>query len=921
MRITNDIYSDCLHCSYKAYLKISGKNGKKTDFELIQDKISEDYKVSTINYLRNKYESSEIISDLSLNQFGGHVYTKGFNIRERNSKFDVLFDGIIKENKSSSDFIPIIFINKNSPNINDKLNLAFCGFVLGISSGKTPPFGRIIYGSNYSDLRVSLGKLIIRVRLIVERIESFTNSKNPPQLFINKHCQVCEFGVECLEAAKKVDALSLLGGIDSKKIKKLNSKGIFTVNQLSYTFRPRRKSKSNPYRKNPYRPELKALSLRENKVYVYVTPELPNLDTEIFMDVESLPDHDFFYLVGLLINNKGTISEYSFWADCKDHEFSVFLNTLGVIEKYDNCVIYHYGQFEKKYLKRMVNKLHKDRIEAARKVLDRCYNILEIFHSNVYTPTYTNGLKDIAGYLGFEWKSKESSGIQSIVWRMDWEGKKTDNIKNTLIRYNMDDCYALKIVKDFISLISKNEGINGYQGRDIVFHKDMKRESPFKFLTGDFADPVIEKIHKYSLFDYQRQRVFVRTDEFIKESEKARKKKKKSILKPNTTRVISARVCAICNSQDIYPLGAISKRIIDLKITKSCIKRWITKLTSNTYKCRSCSKSFLPKGYIRSHENYAPKGYRKGYTKYGHMIKSWVIYQHIVNNQSFRKIETDLYEYFNLSINKSTLHEFKNYIVRYYRPTYKLLIKKILDSDVLYVDETPLKMKNENGYAWVLTNNREIVSIYQRTREGDFLKDLLSEYKGVLVSDFYAAYDSIDCIHQKCLIHLIRDMNDDLLKNPFNEELTFVTQNFTNLLQRIVKTIDKFGLKKERLIKYNTDVEGLFTSVAKHEFKTEIGIYYQDRFWRNRKSLFEFIKHDNVSWNNNNAEKAIKLLATHTNRKILLFSEDRMCEYLQISSIYQTCVYNKISFLKFLLSKEKDLDRFIKGIYKLNKPR
>jgi hypothetical protein len=33
-----------------------------------------------------------------------------------------------------------------------------------------------------------------------------------------------------------------------------------------------------------------------------------------------------------------------------------------------------------------------------------------------------------------------------------------------------------------------------------------------------------------------------------------------------------------------------------------------------------------------------------------------------------------------------------------------------------------------------------------------------------------------------------------------------------------------------------------------------------------------------------------------------------MDEYLKIMSIYQTCKYKGISFLKFLLSKEKDID-------------
>ena len=46
------------------------------------------------------------------------------------------------------------------------------------------------------------------------------------------------------------------------------------------------------------------------------------------------------------------------------------------------------------------------------------------------------------------------------------------------------------------------------------------------------------------------------------------------------------------------------------------------------------------------------------------------------------------------------------------------------------------------------------------------LEDLLDGFNGVLVSDFYAAYDLVPCAQQKCLIHLMRDINEDLHRNP-----------------------------------------------------------------------------------------------------------------------------------------------------------
>ena len=84
----------------------------------------------------------------------------------------------------------------------------------------------------------------------------------------------------------------------------------------------------------------------------------------------------------------------------------------------------------------------------------------------------------------------------------------------------------------------------------------------------------------------------------------------------------------------------------------------------------------------------------------------------------------------------------------------------------LHVDETEITLQTGKGYVWVFTNLEEVVFMYRPNREGNFLQDLLKDFRGVLVSDFYSAYDSVACTQQKCLIHLMRDMNQELLNSP-----------------------------------------------------------------------------------------------------------------------------------------------------------
>lgn len=76
-------------------------------------------------------------------------------------------------------------------------------------------------------------------------------------------------------------------------------------------------------------------------------------DVEIFLDIEGVPDQKFYYLIGLLIYVKGEISYYSFWADNLQEEEKVCLQLIEIINLYPEALIYHYGSYEPKAIKKL----------------------------------------------------------------------------------------------------------------------------------------------------------------------------------------------------------------------------------------------------------------------------------------------------------------------------------------------------------------------------------------------------------------------------------------------------------------------------------------------------------------------------------------------------------------------------------------
>ena len=210
----------------------------------------------------------------------------------------------------------------------------------------------------------------------------------------------------------------------------------------------------------------------------------------------------------------------------------------------------------------------------------------------------------------------------------------------------------------------------------------------------------------------------------------------------------------------------------------------------------------------------------------------------------------------------------------------------------------------------MFTTFHEVVYFYAETREGSLVQSALDGFKGVLVSDFYAAYDSIPCAQQKCLLHLMRDLNDAVLDNPYDESMKGIAAAFAELLGGIVKTIDRWGLKSLFLRKHLVDVARFYKRVSKAGPLSATASKWEARLHKDREKLFTFLSHDGVPWNNNNAEHAIKAFARLRRAIEGLSTPKGIEEYLILLSVCQTCKYSGLDFLGFLRSGETDISTF-----------
>jgi len=641
---------------------------------------------------------------------------------------------------------------------------------------------------------------------------------------------------------------------------------------------------------------------RRRKIHIVGRPELKIEGTPVYLDVESLPDRDFYYLIGVRVGNGESAVQHSLWADSVEDEGKMWWEFLGILESVEKPMLIHYGRFESSSMRRMRRNYGEPPHDSAgHRAIESSTNLASVIFGQVYFPVHSNGLKDVAKTLGFRWSDPVASGTRSVVVRSGWERSHEPTAKEWLIRYNANDCEALEIVAaSLLRTCGPNPGVNESNIGDVVNVESLKPQMPFSFGKKESVTPDLEFLRKAAYWDYQRDRLYFRP------SGRRKPKSRHALAGCNTTsmRINQAVVhdvspeCPACKRISTKPTATRVRILYDLWFGHFSIKRWVVKHVYQTYFCSRCERFFgLEKRFRQP-------------LKFGWGLVAYFVYQTIQLCIPQRIVTLSMNQLFGFSLKCTTTHRLKARAAAFYKETQREIFARLVKGDLVHVDETKANVKGELAYVWVFTNLHEVAYLYADSREADVLHAALAGFKGVLVSDFYAAYDSLDCPQQKCLMHLLRDLNDDVLDHPYDEELKDLVKRFGSLVRPMVETVDRRGLKRHFLRKHRKDVDRFFKDLRKTSYHSEAAVKCKDRFEKNRQKLFTFLDYDGIPWNNNNAEHAIKAFAALRNVMEGTSTRAGLEEYLTLLSICQTCKYRGVDFLDFLRSGEKDIHAF-----------
>lgn len=97
--------------------------------------------------------------------------------------------------------------------------------------------------------------------------------------------------------------------------------------------------------------------------------------------------------------------------------------------------------------------------------------------------------------------------------------------------------------------------------------------------------------------------------------------------------------------------------------------------------------------------------------------------------------------------------------------------RQIRGSPVVHADETGWREGGKNGYVWSFSTPEGQYFVRAGCDKGVIDAALGDRFDGVLVGDFYAAYDHYPGVQQRCWAHLLRDADDLARRHPADAPL------------------------------------------------------------------------------------------------------------------------------------------------------
>jgi len=337
--------------------------------------------------------------------------------------------------------------------------------LLEAHQGIRPEIGKIIdRDSQWQSLDlIQAWPEYLQLQSSIDRILSGSEMTRPG---LQSDCAFCPWRDDCLEDLKSSDDLTTVAGVGPGARDRLESIGVRAVQDLArstpdllITVKGIGESKANAYPRQ-------AAAQKSGDPLLLEPWVPPHVDFEVSYDIEDFTPDPFVYLHGLLIR-QGSAVKYGdpgfsdkdwgsfepLFAGPTESEQELWQRFLGKIAEFEErgeYVVYVYSSHEKTTLDRLAKKYGGSPEVAI--FVRRFVDLMPVAKRSVVFPTERYGLKNLARFVGFDWRDEDPGGAQSMAWWAEYKADPAANAgqRDRILRYNEDDVRATLALRDWL---------------------------------------------------------------------------------------------------------------------------------------------------------------------------------------------------------------------------------------------------------------------------------------------------------------------------------------------------------------------------------------------------------------------------------------------------------------------------------------
>lgn len=246
-----------------------------------------------------------------------------------------------------------------------------------------------------------------------------------------------------------------------------------------------------------------------------------------------------------------------------------------------------------------------------------------------------------------------------------------------------------------------------------------------------------------------------------------------------------------------------------------------------------------------------------GQGRLGVGISSLIAYLRFVLRTPIRQIGVYLAQLHQVALSTGEIVEVLHRLEKYTRGAVEMLKEQVRASPLVHADETGWREDGRNGYVWSVSTPEGLRYFeYHHSRAGQVIQSLLGEdFKGVLVCDFYGGYNDLACPHQRCWVHLLRDVHDLKQTHPGEAAVQAWSEALITLYRAAVSLTGAGESAYEELLVQARVLAGQYASSKAHPCRA-----LAKRLLRHQDELFQFVLRTGVPADNNLAERSIRPL-------------------------------------------------------------